>query len=66
MTPAQIQQAHAIDDLCIANARLIRSIRSALPLLQDARDALADGRFDIVDEFLDRSIDLITKGQPGL
>lgn len=53
---------HTIDDLEKDRHRGKRAAYDAYRLLVDAQRALADGRLEIVEEFLDRAVDGLKEG----
>lgn len=60
-----IHQSHIIDDLEKKRATMYRAIGEQLPMLEDARHALLAGRYEVVEEFLERSVEALRKAREG-
>lgn len=61
MDETATHQAHIIDDLCKANARLKQDSQIIRDLLTDALHALRNGSPHVTDEFIDRSIAILAR-----
>lgn len=56
-----VERSHAAADYEILRTRVLRALRQQKSLLIDARHALGDQRYEIVDEFVERVRDALSK-----
>ena len=55
------EEIHAFDDLRIEKCNYRRTIKDSLILLSAAHHALGRGKYNVVDDHLDRVIEALTK-----
>lgn len=57
----EVEHVHAVADLVEENGRMRRTVREVSDLLADALHALRNGRPDVTDEFIDRSLSRLAR-----